>query len=226
MRIIGVIPAYNEASRVAETLRRCLQFVDQIVLVDDGSTDQTSSVASMDLVTVLRHRINRGQGAALRTGTQAALNLGADIIVHLDADGQHDPSELPRLIQLIKDNQADVVLGSRFMDIQPSGMPFFRFLLLKAGRQFNTFALGIPHTLTDPQSGLRVMTSAAARKLQFTQDGMAHASELLRLITRSNLRWLEAPIHVKYTVDSLNKGQKPWNAFSIAWQLFISVFTG
>lgn len=225
MRIIGVIPAYNESGRIAATINCCRPFVDGLIVVDDGSTDGTESEAKLAGICVLRHKTNRGQGAALRTGTEAALRQGADIIVHLDADGQHDPAEIPSLIAPIVADSADVVLGSRFLGIKPTGMPLTRRLLLKAGRNFNAFALGIPKSVTDPQSGLRAFNAKAAGSVSFKQDKVAHASEILRIITRSNLRWLEVPSHVRYTPESIKKGQKNLDALRIAWQLFIGVFT-
>lgn len=230
MRVIGVVPAYNEQSRIAEVLRASLAYLDGIIVVDDGSSDDTYEVAaSVDpsRVTVLRHAVNRNQGAALRTGTEAALLSGADIIVHLDADGQHDPKDLPDLIKPILDGQADVVLGSRFLGVEATGMPLLRRWLLKAGRWFNILALGISKKITDPQSGLRAMTAEAARRLRFYQDGKAHTSEILRCITRLGLRWVEIPAHIKYTEDTLTKAgtNRTSDAFSIAWHLFIGVFT-
>lgn len=230
MRVIGVIPAYNEQSRIAEVLRASLSYLDGIIVVDDGSSDQTFEVAaSVDpsRVTVLRHAVNRNQGAALRTGTEAALLAGADIVIHLDADGQHDPKDLPDLIKPILAGQADVVLGSRFLGVEATGMPLARRWLLKAGRWFNILALGISKKITDPQSGLRAMTAEAARRLRFYQDGKAHTSEILRCITRLGLRWIEIPAHIKYTEDTLTKAgsNRTSDAFSIAWHLFIGVFT-
>lgn len=225
MRVIGVIPAYNEESRIKDVIEACLQYVDGLIVVDDGSKNRMLEAWQAPNVTVLRHEINRGQGAALRTGTKAAIKLGADAIIHLDADGQHDPADIPVMLKLILEKQADVVLGSRFMGIDPTGMPHVRRWLLKAGRWFNTLALGVPRSLTDPQSGLRALTSAAAQQINFRQDRKAHASEILRCVTRSGLRWVEVPIHVKYTADTLRKGNRTTDALSIVWHLFIGVFT-
>ncbi|MDD5725944.1 MAG: glycosyltransferase family 2 protein [Patescibacteria group bacterium] len=224
MKVIGVVPAFNEEKRITDVLRAYLAYVDEIVVVDDGSNDKTAEAAKIEKVNVLRHAVNRGQGAALRTGTTAALELGAEVIVHLDADGQHNPKNIPELIKPLAEGQADVVMGSRFMNLEPSGMPLTRYWLLKAARVFNTMALGIPKTVTDPQCGLRAMTAKAARTLDFKQDGFAHASELLRLITRSGLRWREIPVSISYSQESLGKKVRP-DALRIVWHLFIGVFT-
>lgn len=103
-------------------------------------------------------------------------------------------------------------------------MPRSRQLLLKAARVFSTYALGIPHTVTDPQSGLRAMRASVARDLVFEQDGMAHCSEILRWVTRSRYQWQEVPVTVRYTEASLQKGQKAFDAFKIVWHLFLGSF--
>jgi polyprenyl-phospho-N-acetylgalactosaminyl synthase len=226
MKVVGVIPAYNEESRIHETVDACLPFVDELVVIDDGSSDKTFTVAkAIPNVYAIRHTVNRGQGAALRTGTHAAQSLDADIIIHIDADGQHNPEQIPDLTQVIKDNKADVVFGSRFMGVKPQGMPFTRRILLIGGRWFNTFVQGIPRTVTDPQSGFRALNRKAASEINFKQDRMAHASEILKLVTRSKLRWCEVPVHVIYTKESLQKGQKNTDALKIVWQLLLGIFT-
>ncbi|MDQ7815008.1 MAG: glycosyltransferase family 2 protein [Patescibacteria group bacterium] len=225
MRIIAVIPAYNEEKRIGETIRKVRPLVDGVVVVDDGSSDATFDTAMQSGVTVLRHAMNRGQGAGLKTGTEAALQIGADVIVHIDADGQHDPSFIPVLVDPIKRGEADVVMGSRFMGLRPEGIPLSRRLLHRAIKIFNALVMGIPRKLTDPQSGLRAMNSEASRRLDFRQDRMAHCSELLRLITRSDLRWVEVPVKVTYSEDTLAKGNKNLDAVKIAWQLFIGMFS-
>ncbi len=221
MRTVAVIPAYNEAPRLGAVLASLKGVVDEIVVVDDGSRDETSLVAQGQGVHLIRHGINRGQGAALKTGTLAALELGADIIAHLDADGQHDASMLEHLVDPIKNNQADIVYGSRFAGVVAEGMPASRKALLGAARLFSQYILGIPHTITDPQSGLRAMRAPVAMSLVFAQDGMAHCSEILRWVTRSSFRWQEVPVRVRYTDASLKKGQKASHAFKIVWELFL-----
>ncbi|MDO8618205.1 MAG: glycosyltransferase family 2 protein [Candidatus Uhrbacteria bacterium] len=224
MKIVAVMPAYQEASRIAKAIQEVLRYASIVIVVDDGSEDETAAVAQKAGATVLRHAINRGQGAALKTGTLAALRMGAEILVHVDADGQHDPSFIPMLIEPIKTGQADVVFGSRFLGIEAEGLPSSRRWLLGIARWFNSFILGVPHRMTDATSGLRAMTAEAARSINFTQDRMAHCSEILRLVTRSSLRFLEVPVKIHYTSASLAKGQKSTDAFKIVWHLFLGFF--
>jgi glycosyltransferase involved in cell wall biosynthesis len=224
MRVFAVIPALNEAARIGETIEKVKPFVDGLIVVDDGSKDGTSEAARRAGAIVLRHALNRGQGAGLRTGTEAALRLGADVIAHIDADGQHDPSFIPAVVQPIRDGQADIVFGSRFLGLKPQGMPWSRRLLLVAARNFNTLVMGIPRSVTDPQSGLRALSAEAARRLDFRQDRMAHCSEILRLATRSDLRWLEVPVVIRYSADTLAKGNQNLDAIKITWQLLLGMF--
>lgn len=224
MRKVAVIAAYHEETRLPQVLDSVLPHVDEIVVVDDGSMDRTAEVAARSNVWVLRHPLNRGQGAALRTGTKAALELGADIIIHLDADGQHDPLYIQAVIAPIQAGEADVVFGSRFLGIPMDGAPAGRRALHRAIRLFNRWVLGIPVTMTDPQSGFRAFSAAAAQGIPFHQDRMAHASEILRRVTHSAWRWQEVPIRVVYSEATLKKGQKTTDAVKIVWQLVLGAF--
>lgn len=219
-----VIPAYNEEPRISEVVRKARAAADEVIVVDDGSTDGTARAAREAGASVYRHALNRGQGAALKTGTLAALRRGAGFVAHLDADGQHDPAGLEALFAPLARGEADVVFGSRFLGAKAEGMPIGRRLLLGAARQFSILALGIPSRFTDPQSGLRAMTAAAARRLDFSQDRMAHCSEILRRAARSGLRCLEVPARVTYTRETMAKGQKAFDAARIVWQLILGEF--
>jgi glycosyltransferase involved in cell wall biosynthesis len=221
MRIAAVIPAWNEASRIGPVVRGVRSFADVVIVIDDGSGDETFAVAKKAGAITLRHAINRGQGAALQTGTEAALRLGADVIVHVDADGQHDPSMTQTLSDPIVRDEADVVFGSRFLGVEPSGMPWIRKQYFRFGRLFNTYLLGVSRRVTDPQSGARALNRKAAQQIRFIQDRAAHCSEILSLVTRSDLRWKEVPVHVRYTADTLQKGQHFTESFRILWHLFI-----
>lgn len=225
MKTVVVVPAFHEEKRVGDVVRGLTSAGFEVVVVDDGSTDRSAEVAAAAGARVLRHAINRGQGAALRTGTEAALRLGADVVVHFDADGQHDPSFLVSFIEPIARKEVDVVFGSRFLGLEAEGMPVVRRMVLVGGRFFSNYALGIPRTVTDPQNGLRALSAQAARTLAYRQDGKAHCSEILRLVTRSGLRWREVPVRVRYTDETLAKGNKTTDAFHIVWHLFLGLFS-
>lgn len=224
MSVIAVIPAHREQARIQATVSDVLPFVDRVVVVDDGSGDDTATRAQQAGATVVGHIMNRGQGAALRTGTEAALRLGASIVIHLDADGQHDPSFIPSMLEPLQRGEADVVFGSRFLGIPSDGMPLVRRLLFPVARTFSTLIVGVPRRVTDPQSGFRALSAQAAASIDFRQDRMAHCSEILRLVTRSPLRWKEIPVRVRYSSETLRKGQQNWDAARVVWQLFLGAF--
>lgn len=223
MRVFAVMPAFREVPRVRAAVQACLPFVEQVLVIDDGSHDGTAEEAKLAGAMVISHAINRGQGAALKTGTIAAIKLGADVVVHIDADGQHDPSFIPELVRPLQSGEVDIVFGSRFMGMKPHGMPVRRRLLLLAARIFNTFILGIPSTVTDPQTGLRAFPAATGRMLDFHQDGMAHCSEILRIATHK-FRWKEVPIQVSYSRETLAKGQHRGGTWGVVWQLLVGAF--
>lgn len=227
MKYAIIIPAYNEATRLSQVLRTMLDqqvLENHIFVVDDGSDDDTFRVAKEMGVHALRHVVNRGQGAALRTGTRAALEWGAEAIIHMDADGQHQFEDVQKMIEVLRSGDAMFVFGSRFMGVKPQGMPFARSAVLSAARLFSVYALGIPRRMTDPQSGMRGFTRNQAHHVVHVQDGMAHCSEILRNVTQSDTRWTEIPIRVIYTQDSLAKGQRASAAFKIAWDVLTRRF--
>jgi glycosyltransferase involved in cell wall biosynthesis len=214
-----VIPAYNEEARLPHVLRGLIAKQFRIIVVDDGSADRTASVAKNAGAIVLRHLINRGQGAALRTGIQFALEHGAEEIITFDADGQHQPEDLSSLTTVLRTTGADLVVGSRFLGSAP-GIPLHRWCLLKLAVVFTRITTGLH--LTDVHNGLRAMTAEAARRLTFTEDGMAHASQILSMAARLRLSVHEVPCSVVYSEQSLAKGQRSSAAFRILGRLAIS----
>jgi glycosyltransferase involved in cell wall biosynthesis len=210
-----VIAAYNEGSRLANTLRS-ITGQASIVVVDDGSSDDTFEVARSFPVWVLRHPINCGQGAALQTGIDFALAHGAEAIVTFDADGQHDPADLPNMLRPVLSGEADVVLGSRFLGSTQS-MPWSRRLLLKLAILFTRLTNGL--RLTDTHNGFRVFSRKAAQQIRIRQPRMAHASEILDQIAKHKLRYVEVPVTVRYHASTLAKGQSSWDAFRITGHL-------
>ncbi|MEZ6136571.1 MAG: glycosyltransferase family 2 protein [Pirellulaceae bacterium] len=213
-----VIAAWNEAQRLPSVLRGLARRKCQIVVVDDGSSDTTAQVAMEHDVWVLRHWINRGQGAALRTGIDFALAHGATEIITFDADGQHAASDIDALLAPLRDGRADMCVGSRFLGSAP-GIPFLRVVLLKLAVVFTRITTGF--RLTDAHNGLRAMTAQAAQALDFSEDGMAHASQILSIAARKRLRLEEVPCTITYTSTTLEKGQSNRAAFRILGRLLI-----
>ncbi len=194
--IFCIIPALNEKANIGGVVSGVIPCVDSVIVVDDGSRDGTGDLARNAGAIVLRHEINRGQGAALRTGTEYAISRGADIIVHFDADGQFLNKDIGTVTEPIIKGQAEIVFGSRFLD-NTTKMPFIkRRLIMPLARLVNRLFLGV--NLTDPQSGFRAFSSRAYEKIAWQQDGMAHASEILALSAASGLPVKEVPITVIY----------------------------
>ncbi len=223
--VFVVIPAYNEAARIGPVLDGLLSLYAglNVVVIDDGSTDQTAQLAAQRGAIVLRHVINRGQGAALQTGITYSLLRGANYIVTFDADGQHNPADLPALLEPLAAGKCDVALGSRFLGRAPD-LPALRRLLLYAGTVFTRLTSGLK--LTDCHNGLRAISRQAAHNIQLRQDRMAHASEFYDHIRRAGLRYLEVPVTIKYSAETLSKGQKGLNALSVAFHYLFGKVRG
>jgi glycosyltransferase involved in cell wall biosynthesis len=203
-RVVVVIPAFNEERTIVEVIRGLKQRgFTRLIVVDDGSSDRTGELASSEGVIRLRHLLNRGLGGALGTGISAALRLGAEVIVTFDADGQHDPNDIMRLLEPIDMGEAEVVIGSRMLD--PRGMPFRR-------RLANWLANVVTYLLfggwtTDSQSGLRAFSRRAAARMQIMTTGMEVSSEIIAEAVRNRLKRKEVPVKAIYTDYSLSKGQ-------------------
>ncbi|TWT88032.1 Undecaprenyl-phosphate mannosyltransferase [Neorhodopirellula pilleata] len=214
-----IVPAYNEATRLGNTLNKLCQAGDyQVVVVDDGSKDDTAEAAARWPVHVLRHPINCGQGAAIQTGIDYALSRGAEVLVTFDGDGQHDAREIERLLEPLRNGVADVVLGSRFLG-GTIKMPASRHALLVAATWYTRLTTRL--SVTDTHNGFRAFTREAAMQVRIRHPRMAHASEILEEIARRGLRWVEAPVTIRYTEETLAKGQSGWDAIRIAGQLML-----
>lgn len=207
-----LLPAFNEGSAIGEVVAGLLPRFPRVVVVDDGSLDDTAERALAAGAVVLRHPLNRGQGAALQTAIEYALAAGAACLVTFDSDGQHRPEDLPRLLEPIAAGRADVVLGSRFLG-DPGAIPRGRRWLLRAAVLFTRWTSGT--RLTDTHNGLRAFSRRAAERVDIRLDRMAHASELIDQIRRSGLGWEEVPVTVRYTDYSRRKGQRAGHAVRI-----------
>jgi glycosyltransferase involved in cell wall biosynthesis len=205
--ICVVIPVYNEELVLSQVLEGFSQYDYMLVVVDDGSTDNTYQIAQTNNVHLLHHLFNLGQGAALQTGISYGL-LFPEVkwIVSFDSDGQHQSSDIPKLIDVLIREKCDVVLGSRFMiGGTANNISFIRKITLKFALFITQVTTGLK--LTDTHNGLRAFTAEAAAKIYITQNRMAHASEILAQISRSKLKYCEVPVNVLYTRYSMAKGQ-------------------
>ncbi len=205
MNIYVVIPALNESKKIKEVINQIRPRYRNIVVIDDGSDDDTADIAENTGVVVLRHIINRGQGASLKTGITYALNNGADIIVTFDADGQHAVEDIQHLVKPIQEGRVEVVLGSRFLNKPSIAMPAVRKIVLRAAVFFTKIASGV--NITDTHNGLRALSGRAAQTIRLNQDRMAHASEIFDEIHRHKLAYQEVPVSIHYSEYSLAKGQ-------------------
>lgn len=219
MKIFVVIAAYNEEKMIEKVVLGVKKYGHEVVVVNDGSRDNTKKIAKTAGAFVLNHEINRGQGAALQTGITYSLANGADMIITFDADDQFLPEEINEIIKPLLLDKVDIVLGSRFLN-NTHDAPAKKAAVLKIATWVTNLYTGLK--LTDIHNGFRAISAKAARELIITQDGMAHASEILEQIKKHNWRYCEVPVTVKYSEYSMNKGQKLSNSLNIVKDLLIS----
>jgi glycosyltransferase involved in cell wall biosynthesis len=210
-----VIAAMNEGPVIRDIVARVRQDGWSVVLVDDGSRDDTGAKAREGGAVVLRHTINLGQGAALQTGIDYAVRRGAQYIVTFDADGQHAAEDIPALVAALED--ADIALGSRFLG-KVEGASARRMAFLRGAVMMSNKLSGLK--LTDAHCGFRAFRASVAPQLRMRQDRMAHASELLRRIKTSGVRVVEVPVTIRYTEHSMAKGQHGFQAIRILFDYF------
>ncbi len=219
-KVFIVMPAYNEGRVVRKTLRPLVEAGFSVVVVDDGSKDNTWRQLANLGVHRLRHPFNLGQGAALQTGVSYALQQGAHYIVHFDADGQHSPEDIRGLLDPLLQGRADVALGSRFLRREDwQAVPPARRVLLKGAIVVNWLLAGV--WLSDAHNGARALSRRAAQKIVLRENGFAHATEILQHIRAHHLRYVERPTRIRYTDYSQMKGQRAWHALDIFIDLVI-----
>ena len=199
-----IIPVYNEAPVIQETIAEVKKAgYENIITIDDGSSDGTYRKALKTGVIVLRLVLNRGKGAAVKTGVEAAKILGADVVVTIDGDGQHNPEDIGPMLDLINQGY-DVVLGSRLKN--PKGMPWYKIIANHLGNFFTFLIYGL--WVTDSQSGFRAYSKKAIELIDTQTDRYEYDSEIIREIKRHDLKYIEIPIEVRYTDYSMNKVNK------------------
>lgn len=216
-----VIPAYNEGQVIGDVVNEVINVFPNVIIVDDGSSDDTVSVLQGSAALIVRHFINLGQGAALQTGIAYALERGARFIVTFDADGQHRVEDAVNSVRVLSEGDCDVVCGSRFLS-NDSNIPWQRKIVLKVAIAWSN--LTTETKMTDAHNGLRALSRAAATSLDLSQSGMAHASQIIRQLNEHRMRIKEIPIQIRYTKYSLAKGQSLFNSVNIAADLFVERF--
>lgn len=223
--VFVVIPSYNEETRIVKVINDVLSYADKIIVVDDGSSDATYQKVkvcqSTNKIILLRHKINLGQGAALETGFEYCRLNKADIVVTYDADGQFVASEIEKIIRPIQNEKAEVVLGSRFLG-KTQNMPPLRKLFLKVAIVFTNIFSGIK--VNDTHNGFRAFSKCAINLIKIRQPRMAHASEIIDLIAKNKLKYVEVPVTVIYDEYTKKKGQSLWNSFNIIVDILLQRF--
>ena len=199
--LVAIIPAYNEEKALADVIGKTFEHVDEVIVVDDGSSDKTSEVAIEAGARVIKHSVNLGKGEALKSGFKA---VGDDsIIITIDGDGQHNPSEIPDLVRPIIEDGADLVNGSRYMNGPEENTPAYR----RVGQKVLDIATNISAgtKVTDSQSGFRAFSPKSKNVFRFKDTGFGIESEMLVDAAEAGLKIVEVPITVRYDLDGSTK---------------------
>lgn len=195
-KIVVAIPCLNEERCIGSIVVKAKKFANSIVVIDDGSIDGTAEIAAGAGAMVQQHGHNRGYGAAIRSALEKGRQLGADVLVILDGDGQHDPEDIPKLVKPLLDGEADVVIGSRFLGAAKKP-PFYRRLGQRALTAITNAGSG--QKISDSQSGFRAYSAKALKQLNLAENGMSVSSEMQFAISKAGLRVAEVSIDVAYT---------------------------
>ena len=196
--VTAIIPAFNEETTIGSVVLSTLMYVDQVIVVDDGSSDRTSVIAEAAGAEIIQHKSNEGKGAALRTGFQAIGDR--DIVVTLDGDGQHNPMEIPKLLKPIIDGEADIVNGSRYLGKDSTDTPGYRRIGQTVLDKATSLSSGL--NLTDSQSGFRAFANYTLSVFKFNHDGFSIESEMLIDAANFGSKIVEVPIKVNYNSKS------------------------
>jgi len=205
MLSIACIPAFNVGNQISQVIKKSQNYVDQVIVCDDGSSDATFDTAESAGALVLKHKKNLGKGAALKTLFEKAKEIGADIIVTIDGDGQFLPEEISKLISPIETNQFDLVIGNRFLDKEE--MPTYRKAGNKILDKFTKLAANLP--FEDTQSGFRAYSKNAIEKISFSTNGFGVDSEILIDAVKNDLKITEQYVTVLYNTGDKTSTKNP-----------------
>jgi glycosyltransferase involved in cell wall biosynthesis len=211
------MPAYNEEKFIAKTIVVAQKYVDQVVVVDDGSTDATREIAENLGAIVVRHQKNCGYGAAIKSIFEKARELHVDALVIFDSDGQHDPQDIETLIERLSHGDVDVVIGSRFVQGKKQDSPQYRIFGMKVLDRFTQFAGA--ESNTDSQSGFRAYGERAIKSIRISGSGMSAGSEILIQIAENNLIIAEMPIKVRYDIEETSSQNPFRHGLSVIYNL-------
>lgn len=222
-RVFIIVAAFNEAASIGDLVRDLMEHYPHVVVVDDGSTDETAELATDAGAIVLSHLINRGQGAALQTGISYALQHSADYIVTLDVDGQYDVKDIAELLAPISDGTVHATLGVRTSEQKPSLRMRFASVLRALGKLAGR--LGLRPPVPAAHNGLCAFSRHAAQLIDLKLDRMAHGSEIVQQIVAGGLNLHEIPVRVRVSDYALRKGQRSSHALRVAMQYIMARFT-
>jgi len=203
---LACIPAYNEEPSIADVVSKTIPHVDKVIVCDDGSTDRTAEIAKKSGADVISHKKNLGYGAAITTLFERARQENAQIMITLDGDGQHNPDQIPLLVDTITQHNVDVVIGSRFLD-KKSSSPGYRGIGIKVITSATNF--GTNFKVTDSQSGFRAYSKDAIDAIHPTEQGMSVSTEILLKISNKGLSLAEVPVSVSYDGDTSEQSPVP-----------------
>ncbi len=218
--IAVVIPAYNEATRIPAVIQVALRHTPLVIVVDDGSTDGTGDVSAAAGALVVRHPENSGAGAATMTGIEAARLKGATVIITLDADGQHDPADIPLLLKPIEENTADIVFANRFG--QRNRIPAIRRVFNGIGNIVTFVATG--RWVSDSQCGFKIFGPKAVKEINLRMRGFEFCTEIVRETVQHKWRVAEIPTKVLYSEYTMAKGQSFANGVRTALKILLRSF--
>ena len=219
MRIIAGLPMYNEEETIGTIVTKVLDYVDEVICVDDGSSDSSARIAESCGAIVHRHRVNRGYGGALKSLFAKAREMNADALIILDSDGQHEPSDIPKLLKPILDGEAEFVIGSRFVDGGGSeDMPAYRRLGIKVITAASNLSSDLE--IQDTQSGFRAFSKLAIERLRFDSEGMELSLEMLEDAHEKDLTIQEIPTVIRYDVPKGSNFTALSHGFTVlAWAM-------